>query len=229
MLLFDLSHDRMSRDPLVRVADVQQAVVTRKVPFTQAAQRIGLTHQEFDEMQQRISRGEVKRTTLPVHLDAMAGEHRGRVYAIRDVRVLPKQSAYVVALRDGKRVYIPVVCGNLSVVRGKPAAVRIAHHPRASSGNKHRALARARVSAAGAAAAPESGLVATAPLPPAGNSPQTSSETAAAPPVASTVQRSPSHRGFHVPGAAWAAAALGAIGAFWSGGGGSSVASDACP
>jgi hypothetical protein len=225
MLLVDLSHDRIT-SALAEVSEVQQVVVAEKTRYKQAAQRIGLTIREFDEMERRISRGEIKRTTLPVRLDAMAGMHRGRVYAIRDVRVLPNQNAYAVVLDDGKRVYIPAVCGNLSVVRGK--ALRIVH------ASAHRVLAHVpehlvparHVSAPGGASAP---------LPAAGGAALASSDTAVTravtpqPEVVATapMPSSASHAGFHVPGLRWVAAALGGLAAWWSGGG-STSASDAC-
>jgi hypothetical protein len=227
MLLVDLSHDRMTR-PIAKASEVQQVVVAEKTRYKQAARRIGLTTPEFEEMERRISRGETKRTTLPVHLDAMAGMHRGRVYAIRDVRVLPNQNAYAVVLDDGKRVYIPAVCGNLSVVRGEAPHIAHAHAPThrvLAHAPKHRVLAQ-RVSAPG---------VASAPLPAAGNATPASSDSAVAhaetpqPEIVATapMPSSSSHAGFHVPGVGWVAAALGGLAAWWSGGG-STSASDAC-
>lgn len=217
MLLVDLSHDRMT-GALAKVSEVQQVVVAKKTRYKQAAQRIGLTKSEFDEMERRISRGETKATILPVHLDAMAGMHRGRVYAIRDVRVLPNQNAFAVALDDGKRVYIPAVCGNLSVVRGKPVRVAHAHGP------MHRVLAQ-RVSAQGRASAP---------LPAPGSVTPASTDSAVAhaatpPAIVATapMPNSSSHARFHVPGLGWMAAAVGGLAAWWSGGS-STPASDAC-
>jgi hypothetical protein len=225
MLLVDLSHDHMTR-ALAKASEVQQVVVADKSRYKQAAQRIGLTNREFDEMKRHIARGEAKPTTLPVHLDAMAAMHRGRVYAIRDVRVLPNQRAYAVVLDDGKRVYIPAVCGNLSVVRGK--ALRIAHAPThrvLAHAPKHLVLAK-HVSVGGRASAP---------LPAAGSAMPASSDSSVAravTPQTEVVATAPmpsssSHR-FHVPGLGWMAAAVGGLAAWWSGGS-SSSASDACP
>jgi hypothetical protein len=218
MLLVDLSHDRIT-SALAKVSEVQQVVVAEKTRYKQAAERIGLTTREFDETERRISRGEIKRTTLPVRLDAMAGMHRGRVYAIRDVRVLPNQNAYAVVLDDGKRVYIPAVCGNLSVVRGK--ALRIAHAPAhrvLAHVPEHRVLAR-HVSAHGGASAPAPASSDTA----VAHAVTPQPEMVATAPMPS----SSSHAGFHVPGLGWVAAALGGLAAWWSGGG-STSASDAC-
>lgn len=120
MFVFDLSHDRMASDPVALVSDVQQALILQDRRYTEAGRKIGLSAREYDEFEKHVLIGEVERTTLPSRLDAMAGLRRGRVYAVKNVRVRSGEAAYVVALDDGKRVYIPVVCGNLSVLRATP-------------------------------------------------------------------------------------------------------------
>jgi hypothetical protein len=220
MLVFDLTHDRMARVPLATVSNVQQAVIVQKARYLQAARRIGLTPSEYGEMERRLSRGDAKRTMLPVRLDAMAGLHRrGDIYAVRNVRVLPNQSAYVVSLADGKRVYIPVVCGNLSVVRGKPA-VRVAQARRAPAPGRRRLVRRLVANAPVTAPAAAGGGVAPV------TAPAAVAAVPMSPPAPAT--RGASATGFHVPGLGWIAGALGAVGAFWSGGGGA-ASSDACP
>lgn len=219
MLLVNLSHDPMMH-ALPQVTDVQHAVVDHEERYKLAAQRVGLTPREFDEMERRIAQGQVKRTTLPVRLDSMSGMHGGRIYAVNDVRVHPEQSAYAVVLSDGKRVYIPAECGNLSVVEPARHVAHTAAHrvvadapTRAGAPRRpaHYVLARRTTSAplapgggggvlpsgtdVAAAAAPEPAEVAAAPIP--SNSPQ---------------------RGFHIPGIGWIAGAIGGIAAWWSGG-----------
>jgi hypothetical protein len=125
MFVFDLTHDRMASDPVSKVSDVQQAVILKESRYAQAARKIGLSAREFAEFEDHVLLGDVHRTTLPAQLDAMAGMRRGHVYAVRNVRVRDGQIAYVVALA-GKRVYVPVVCGNLSVVRMR-AVARVLH------------------------------------------------------------------------------------------------------
>jgi hypothetical protein len=120
MFVFDLSHDRMASDPVTMVSDVQQALILEDRRYTEAARKIGLSTREYDEFENHVMIGEVDRTTLPRQLDAMAGLRHGRIYAVKNVRVRAGEAAYVVALADGKRVYVPVVCGNLSVLRATP-------------------------------------------------------------------------------------------------------------
>lgn len=102
------------------VSDIQQALILEDRRYTEAGRKIGLSTREYDEFENHVLLGEVEWTTLPTRLDAMAGLHRGRVYAVKNVRVRRGEAAYVVALGDGKRVYVPVVCGNLSVLRATP-------------------------------------------------------------------------------------------------------------
>jgi hypothetical protein len=208
MLLVNLSHDPMMH-PLTRVADVQQVMVDHKQRYKQAAARIGLTPREYDEMERRIASGEVKRTTLPVRLDAMAALRHGSVYAISDVRVLPSQTAYAVVLSDGKRVYIPAECGNLSVVSGAPT--RIARKAPAQRTLAHRPAhyVLARRSVAPDTAVP--GSTDTAAVVPV--APGAPAVVAAAP-----VPETSSRRSFHVPGFGWIGAVVGGIAAWWSGG-----------
>jgi hypothetical protein len=230
MLVFDLSHDRIASTPLVKVSNVQQAVIGEKARYTQAARRIGLTPREFDEMERRTARGEIARTTLPVRLDAMAGMHRdGRIYAIHNVRVLPNQSAYVIALSDGKRVYVPVVCGNLSVLQGTPPRpARIARVQASAHASTRRTLARRTAPpVAGPIAAAPAGALAAPQLLPAAAAPPPPAAIADVSPalIAPSSAANPGHAtGFHLP-LGWLAGALGAIGAFWSGGG---TSNDVC-
>jgi hypothetical protein len=126
MFVFDLTHDRMASDPVAMVSDVQQAVILDEGRYAQAARKIGLSPREFGLFESRVLLGDVHRTTLPTRIDAMAGMHRGRVYAVRNVRVRAGQIAYVVVL-PGKRVYVPVVCGNLSVVHSPRVVRRVLH------------------------------------------------------------------------------------------------------
>jgi hypothetical protein len=124
MFVFDLTHDRMASAPLTMVSDVQQAVILEENRYAQAARKIGLTPREFALFEDRVLFGDVHRTALPTRIDAMAGMHHGRVYAVRNVRVRDGQIAYVVVL-PGKRIYVPVVCGNLSIVRDPRVVARV--------------------------------------------------------------------------------------------------------
>jgi hypothetical protein len=205
MFVFDLSHDRMASDPVAMVSDVQQAVILEEGRYAQAARKIGLSTQEFAQFEDRVLLGDVHRTTLPTQVDAMAGMHRGQVYAVRNVRVREGQIAYVVAL-PGKRVYIPVVCGNLSVVRTPRTVARVVHATRRSLSHT---LVPARPHLSDVNAAP--------PPAPARILPVIAAEQAPAAPVPAAVA---AHRlGFAIPFFGWLAG-IGALVTGTSGGGG---------
>jgi hypothetical protein len=123
MMVFDLSHDRMSADPLSDLLDVQAAFIFEEDRYAEAARKMGLSPAEIAELDRRIIAGQVARTLLPTRLDAMAGMRHGRVYALRSVRVKEGEATFVIALGNGKLVYVPVKCGNLSLLRSAPPAV----------------------------------------------------------------------------------------------------------
>jgi hypothetical protein len=120
-MLVDLHHDRLLQSPPIVVADVQAAVIFDSDTLTRAGRAIGLTKVEYDEFERRVMEGDVRDGYLPERLDAMSGRGRTRgVYALKVVHVHAGERSFIVSLSDGARVYVPRVCGNLSVVRGAP-------------------------------------------------------------------------------------------------------------
>jgi hypothetical protein len=218
VLLTTLTHDRLTL-PLDSKSAVQHVVRAQSTHYRHAEQSIGLTPSEAGEFERRLAHGQLKRTTLPLHLDAMAGLHRDRVYALHDVRVLPNNVAYVVVLDDGKRVYVPAVCGNISVVHGKPPVVAVHHAVRRTVTNYSPLGSRGSGGGSAVTAA------APAPLLPE-ESVQTSAQASAAAPLPVPPAGVPPTHHFHIPGAAWVAGVFGGMVAWWTGGSGSS---DACP
>jgi hypothetical protein len=57
---------------------------------------------------------------LPKHLDAMAGVHHSRVYAVQNVHLRGDERGWEVGLADGTQVFVPSTCGNLAMLH-KPA------------------------------------------------------------------------------------------------------------
>lgn len=198
MLVFDLSHDRMAAVPFQAVADVQAALIFDEDRYREAGHQIGLNDAEFNEFEGRVFDGKVTRTPLPLALDAMAGQHRGRVYAIKSVQVRPGEWSYLIALSDGKRVYVPVKCGNLSLLRhARPAFV--ARAPMHRAPRFHPRVAAARVVA-----------------PPAPQAPPTSAPVAFLPPVEAAVAApilpvaaAAGHHTFFLPFFAWLGGTIG--------------------
>jgi hypothetical protein len=93
--------------------------------FADGARKVGLTGAEYSEFQEALLDGKAIYVRLPTHMDAMAGLHHGHAYAVKSVTVPANTLGWKVALSDGTLVYVPQICGNLSVVHG----VGIAHHP----------------------------------------------------------------------------------------------------
>jgi hypothetical protein len=223
VLLTTLTHDRLTL-PLDSKSAVQHVVRAQRTHYRHAEQTIGLTPSEAGEFERRLAHGQVKRTTLPLHLDAMAGLHRDRVYALHDVRVLPNNVAYVVVLDDGKRVYIPAVCGNISVVHAKPPVVAV-HHAVHRTVTDYSPLGGGGGLGGGGNAVTTAAAPPPAPLLPDEGAQASAQASAAAPPPVPAAGVLPTHR-FHIPGAAWVAGVFGGMVAWWTGG---SDSSDACP
>jgi hypothetical protein len=94
--------------------------------FSESARKVGLTGSEYTEFQQALLDGKAVYVRLPAHVDAMAGLHRGHPYAVKSVLVPANTLGWKVALSDGTLVYVPQICGNISIVH--PPA--IAHKPK---------------------------------------------------------------------------------------------------
>jgi hypothetical protein len=121
----NLAVDHLSPIPLARVADVQTAIRARWDDYWLAGREIGLTKSERQDLLFRLADDDVTFAVLPRHIDAMAGRKRnGHVYVLRHVVIPALTLGWVVSLRDGTTVYIPQVCGNLSLSRSFPVAHR---------------------------------------------------------------------------------------------------------
>lgn len=88
--------------------------------WTDAAARIGLTPAEYRQFRKDLLDGKVVFVRLPHHLDAMSGDRRGSVYAVKNAFMQDPGMGWKVVLADGNLVYVPQTCGNISMLRGKP-------------------------------------------------------------------------------------------------------------
>jgi len=106
---------------------------TREHPqvFAMAAHQVGLTGPEYAEFRQDLLAGKAIFVKLPRHLDAMSGQRRGYVYAVKQA-VVPSTGVlgWEVTLRDGAQVYVPQVCGNISLLRPAPGTAVAYHAPK---------------------------------------------------------------------------------------------------
>ncbi|MFY9781704.1 MAG: hypothetical protein WAJ85_14485 [Candidatus Baltobacteraceae bacterium] len=91
--------------------------------FAEAARQVGLTDAEYRDFRNALLDGKALYVRLPRRLDAMSGEHAGSVYAVKNAVMTTPVMGWKVSLRDGTEVYVPQVCGNISVLRH----ARIAH------------------------------------------------------------------------------------------------------
>jgi hypothetical protein len=101
---------------------------TREHPklFSDAADRIGLTPAEYREFRQQLLDGKAVYVQLPRRLDAMSGARHGSVYAVKNAVMNKTIMGWRVPLSDGNVVYVPQICGNISLLRH--AAVAQVHH-----------------------------------------------------------------------------------------------------
>jgi hypothetical protein len=97
--------------------------------FTEAAHQVGLTDAQYQAFRNALLDGKAVYVKLPRRMDAMSGERRGgSVYAVKNAVMTSSVMGWKVTLADGTDVYIPQVCGNISVL----------HHPRVAQAQVHR-------------------------------------------------------------------------------------------
>ncbi|MFN2461138.1 MAG: hypothetical protein ABR591_10685 [Candidatus Velthaea sp.] len=122
--------DRLSMTPPARAADVYAATSDHSALYSEAAKRIGLTPSEYREFRADLSSGRALYVKLPRRLNSMAGVHHGngKVYALNNVVIPAGVMGWQVSLSDGTQVYVPKVCGNLSMIR--PVAIATKPAPR---------------------------------------------------------------------------------------------------
>jgi hypothetical protein len=94
-------------------------MATREHPklFSDAANRIGLTPSEYREFRTRLLDGQAVFLQLPRRVDAMSGARHGSAYAVKNAVMLQPIMGWRVALADGNVVYVPQICGNISLLR----------------------------------------------------------------------------------------------------------------
>jgi hypothetical protein len=105
---------------------------TREHPklFSDAADRIGLTPGEYREFRSNLLDGKAVYVKLPRRLDAMSGARNGSVYAVKNATMNKSIMGWRVALADGNVVYVPQICGNISLLKHAAIArVQRKRHP----------------------------------------------------------------------------------------------------
>src|SRR5580704_17119640 len=118
-MIVNLYVDHMMARPPASAEEVWAATKEHPREFELAAAKIGLTPAEYREFRNALLDGKAVYVTLPHHVDAMAGNKRGTVYAVHNAYIPGQVMGWRVSLPDGAVVYIPQTCGNLSMSRQK--------------------------------------------------------------------------------------------------------------
>jgi putative component of toxin-antitoxin plasmid stabilization module len=117
----------MSTSP-ASAEDVWNATREHAKLFGDAATRIGLSPAEYREFRTALLDGKAAYVKLPRRLDAMSGARRGSAYAVHNAVMQQTIMGWRVALADGNTVYVPQVCGNISLLR-RSAVASAGHAP----------------------------------------------------------------------------------------------------
>jgi len=123
-MIVNLYVDHMMSTPPASSEQVYTATQEHPKQFSEAASRIGMTPAEYHEFRRSLLDGKVTYVRLPHRLDAMSGDRRGSVYAVKNAVITSPGMGWRVALADGNVVYVPQVCGNISFLRNGALAHR---------------------------------------------------------------------------------------------------------
>jgi|GEM_PF-1261277 len=118
-MVVNLYVDHMMTTPPANAEEVWNATREHAKLFGDAARRIGLSDKEYQEFRNALLDGKALYVTLPHKIDVMAGNRHGSVYAVRSAVLPSSVMGWKVKLSSGATVYVPQVCGNLSVSRTK--------------------------------------------------------------------------------------------------------------
>jgi len=121
-MLVNLYADRMMPQSPSNADEVWNATHEHSRLYQTAATQLGMTPGEYHEFQKSLLDGSAVYVRLPNRVDAMAGSHHGSAYVVRNVLMPSRVMGWKVALRDGTEVYVPKICGNLSVVHPRHIA-----------------------------------------------------------------------------------------------------------
>ncbi len=126
-MIVNLYVDHMMSTPPASAEEVWNETREHAKLFADAADRIGLSPSEYREFRLALLDGKARYVTLPRRLDAMSGNRRGSVYAVKNALMTSTIQGWKVALADGNVVYVPQVCGNISLLRHAAIAQRPVH------------------------------------------------------------------------------------------------------
>jgi hypothetical protein len=116
-MIVNLYVDHLMKTPPASAEEVWNATREHPKLFADAADRIGLSPREYKEFRTSLLDGKATYVQLPRRLDAMSGARRGSVYAVKNAMMNQSIMGWRVALADGNAVYVPQICGNISLLR----------------------------------------------------------------------------------------------------------------
>ena len=125
-MIVNMYVDHMSTTRPQTAEDVWNDTHVRSRIYTDAAKKLGLTPKEYEDFRNALLDGKAIYVHLPKRLDGMAGYRNGEVYVVRKaVITTPNVMGWEVSLADGARIYVPQLCGNLSLLRTPVVAHRV--------------------------------------------------------------------------------------------------------
>jgi hypothetical protein len=127
-MIVNLYVDHLMATSPASAEEVWNATREHSKLFSEAAERIGLTPSEYKEFRAQLLDGKAVYVVLPRRLDAMSGSRHGSVYAVKNAYMNQSIMGWRVQLADGNLVYVPQICGNISLLHH--TAVAAATHKR---------------------------------------------------------------------------------------------------
>jgi hypothetical protein len=127
-VIVNLYVDHLMSPPPSSAEEVWNAMRQNPKVFRAAAQRVGLTDAQYREFGNALLDGKAVYVKLPRRMDAMSGERNGSVYAVKNAVMTSSVMGWEATLADGTQVYVPQVCGNISVLRQPRIAHAQVHH-----------------------------------------------------------------------------------------------------
>ena len=113
-------------------AEIREKIAENPALVRSAAYKVGLTPSEYQRFLKKFNNEKPGWVTIPRHLDAMSWASDGEAHAIYDVIIPAGTNGWEVDLFEPHqivKVYIPMICGNISVVRQHRAPVAVVRPP----------------------------------------------------------------------------------------------------
>lgn len=113
-------------------AEIREKIRSHPALMKQAAAKIGLTPREYSAFYNKFMNQKPGWVTVPRHLDAMTWGGDGYAHADYDVQIPAGTNGWEVDLYEKHQivhVYIPMICGNISVLRTPRKAVALVRPP----------------------------------------------------------------------------------------------------